>query len=190
MFVQGKKTDTEPHEGLGVGLTMARSLAELHGGSIDVHSAGTGHGCEFTVRLPLARQPHDDAPPATALPETLAGRRLLVVDDNRDAADSLCMLLNAYGAEVRVAYGGTEALATLDTWMPHAAIVDIGMPDMDGCEVAKRLRLDPRHAGLRLIALTGWGQGADRARSHACGFDAHLTKPADIDALTAAIVPA
>jgi PAS domain S-box-containing protein len=185
MFVQGDTTSANVQGGLGIGLTMARSLVELHGGSIGVRSEGPGRGSEFTVRLPLLeRQPGEASWPA-ALPSTLAGQRVLVVDDNRDAADSLALLLSAHGAEARVAYGGKEALAVLETYAPHAAVVDIGMPDMDGCQLAERIRRDPRHAGLRLLALTGWGQSADRARSRASGFDEHLTKPAEIDTLAA-----
>jgi PAS domain S-box-containing protein len=185
MFVQGDSTSANVQGGLGIGLTMARSLVELHGGSIEVRSEGPGHGCEFTVRLPLQQQGPGEAHDAPALPSTLAGRRLLVVDDNRDAADSLALLLSSRGAEARVAYGGKEALAVLETYAPHAAVIDIGMPGMDGCALAERIRRDPRHAGLRLVALTGWGQSADRARSRASGFDGHLTKPAEIEALSA-----
>jgi len=187
MFVQGDGADASAQGGLGIGLTMARSLVELHGGGIEVHSEGRGHGCEVSVRLPLLQpQPKPGSIPGIpALPATLAGRRLLVVDDNRDAADSLALLLSSRGAEARVAYGGQEALAMLETYSPDAAVIDIGMPGMDGCELAERIRRDPRHAGLRLVALTGWGQSADRARSRASGFDGHLTKPAEIEALGA-----
>jgi PAS domain S-box-containing protein len=190
LFVQGDNAPACAQGGLGIGLTMARSLVELHGGSIDVHSEGLGHGCEFSVRLPLLQQDPGKAPGTPDAPATLAGRRLLLVDDNRDAADSLAMLLSMRGADVRVAYNGKDALALLDAYMPHTAILDIGMPDMDGCQLAERIRSDPGCAGLQLIALTGWGQSADRARSRACGFDAHLTKPADIDTLIALLAPA
>jgi CheY-like chemotaxis protein len=194
MFVQGDSAAAKVQGGLGIGLTMSRALVELHGGSIDARSEGAGCGSEFTVRLPLLEQQQEQLQPrsaaaANAAPTTLAGRRLLIVDDNRDAADSLGLLLSARGAEVRVAYGGKEALAVLDTWAPHSAILDIGMPEMDGCQLAERIRHDPRHSSLHLVALTGWGQSADRARTQACGFDAHLTKPADIDALAAILVP-
>jgi PAS domain S-box-containing protein len=190
MFVQGDSADANVQGGLGIGLTMSRALVELHGGSIDARSEGSGHGCEFVVRLPLLEQQREQpqrgsAAGTNAALTSLAGRRVLVVDDNRDAADSLGLLLSKCGAEVRVAYDGKEALAVLDSYVPHTAIVDIGMPEMDGYQLAERIRRDPRHAGLRLVALTGWGQSSDRARTQACGFDAHLTKPAEIDALTA-----
>jgi CheY-like chemotaxis protein len=193
MFVQGDSAAGNVQGGLGIGLTMSRALVELHGGSIDARSDGVGRGCELAVRLPLLEQypqPSAGAIETAATPTALAGRRLLVVDDNRDAADSLALLLSARGAEVRVAYGGKDALALLDSYAPHTAILDIGMPEMDGYQLAERIRRDPRHAGLRLVALTGWGQSADRARTQACGFDAHLTKPAEIDALAALLVPA
>jgi PAS domain S-box-containing protein len=190
LFVQGENASADAHGGLGIGLTMARSLVELHGGTIEVRSDGQGRGCAFTVRLPLAQPAPVSAGAATTRPAALAGQRLLVADDNHDAADSLALLLDTCGAEVRVAYGGREALAMLETWVPDAAVIDLGMPDVDGCQVAKRIRADARLARVRLIALTGWGQRADRARSHAAGFDAHLTKPADIGTLTAALASA
>jgi len=190
LFVQGENATADAQGGLGIGLTMARSLVELHGGTIEVDSGGRGCGCAFTVRLPLAPPVPASAGADPVHPAALAGQRLLVVDDNHDAADSLALLLETYGAEVRVAYGGRAALTELATWLPGAAVIDLGMPDMDGCQVAKRIRADARLAGLRLVALTGWGQSADRARSHAAGFDAHLTKPADIGTLTAALAEA
>jgi PAS domain S-box-containing protein len=190
MFVQGEDAAPNAQGGLGIGLTMARSLVELHGGGIEVRSEGPGRGCEVAVRLPLLPRQAGSVAATPALLSTLDGRRLLVVDDNHDAADSLALLLSARGAEARVAYGGREALELLDGWKPHTAILDIGMPEMDGCQLAERIHLDPRHAGLQLIALTGWGQSADRARSHACGFNAHLTKPAEIDTLVAIVTSA
>jgi PAS domain S-box-containing protein len=186
MFVQGEHGSGE-QGGLGIGLTMVRNLVELHGGTIEAHSEGLGHGAEFVVHLPLLP---DDAPRQHGAPggtAPLAGRRVLVVDDNHDAADSLAMLLAACGADVRVAYGGQQALDALDDYRPHAVVLDLGMPGMSGYEVAEQIRRAPRHAGLKLVALTGWGQNADRVRSRASGFDAHLTKPGDIDALTAII---
>jgi PAS domain S-box-containing protein len=186
MFVQGEHGSGE-QGGLGIGLTMARNLLELHGGTIEARSEGLGHGAEFVVHLPLL--PDDAARQRSAPARTtpLAGQRVLVVDDNHDAADSLAMLLAACGADVRVAYGGQQALEVLDDYQPHAAVLDLGMPGMSGYELAERIRRAPRHAGLKLVALTGWGQNADRVHSRASGFDAHLTKPGDIDALTAII---
>mgnify|MGYP002714285488 CR=1 FL=1 len=142
-------------------------------------------GC--VVRLPLLECPdavvREAERPAEAGTAQLAGQRILVVDDNRDAADSLCQLLAARGAETEAVYGGRAALERLDRLQPHAIVLDIGMPDMDGYEVAQRIRHDGRAEGAQIIALSGWGQSADRQRSRACGFDHHLTKPADLGSL-------
>jgi PAS domain S-box-containing protein len=173
------------HDGLGIGLTLARSLVEMHGGSIEAHSEGAGMGSELVVRLPLLREqaPGEDAEPAER--PALAAHRILLIDDNRDAADSLGMLLELLGAEVRTVYDGPAALAALATGAPTAVLLDIGMPDMDGYEVARHIRSEPRLKGVPLIALTGWGQEEDRRRARAAGFDHHLVKPVDIDALQA-----
>jgi PAS domain S-box-containing protein len=185
MFAQLHRDSARGLGGLGIGLTMVRSLVELHGGSVQVASDGPGRGSQFTVRLPLPAGPTATAAPATQ--ETarapLSGRRVLIVDDNRDAADSLAMLLEADGARVSVAYDGPHALAVADAFMPHAVLLDLGMPGMDGYEVAQRLQRNPALADTRLIALTGWGQESDRRATSACGFDHHLTKPVDIQAL-------
>jgi CheY-like chemotaxis protein/two-component sensor histidine kinase len=196
LFAQGR--DAPAASGLGIGLTMARSLVELHQGSIEARSEGPGRGSEFTVRLPLAQQPAPGQAALESAPESAPGladaeahaprpdaRRVLVVDDNRDAANSLALLLSAQGNEVQVAYGGQDALELLAKWMPDVAVVDIGMPGMDGCQLARRIRGDRRCAGLRLVALSGWGHAGARAQSQACGFDEHLTKPADIGVLGA-----
>ncbi|WP_323140876.1 PAS domain-containing hybrid sensor histidine kinase/response regulator [Massilia phyllosphaerae] len=193
IFVQGDRNGdgsnggNGSNGGLGIGLTMARSLVELHAGRIEARSDGPGLGSEFVVRLPLLLHTPADAPAPDTASAPLSGRRLLVVDDNRDAADSLALLLSSSGAEVRVGYGGEEALAAIAGWAPDAAIIDLGMPGIDGCQLAGMLRADLRYRGMLLVALTGWGQRADRERSRACGFDAHLTKPAEIAALTACL---
>jgi two-component system CheB/CheR fusion protein len=171
--------------GLGIGLNMARSLVEMHGGTITVHSGGSGAGSEFTVRLPLADQADADAPAVRPGAVALDGQRILIVDDNRDAADSLSLLLQMEGAQVRVAYDGPAALAALETFPAHSVLLDLGMLDMDGYEVAQRLRRDPRLRTLRIAALTGWGQDSDRHHTRACGFDFHMTKPVDLDTLKA-----
>jgi two-component system CheB/CheR fusion protein len=186
MFAQVQREGARGVGGLGIGLTMARSLVDMHGGSIGVASEGLGRGSEFTVRLPLA-------PPAPGAPvpgesnlahAPLAGRRVLVVDDNRDAADSLALLLEADGAVVQVAYSGEDALRVAETFMPHAVLLDLGMPGMDGYEVAQRLQQAPGQARPLLVALTGWGQESDRRATSASGFDYHLTKPVDLATLT------
>ncbi|HET7670099.1 MAG TPA: PAS domain-containing protein [Burkholderiales bacterium] len=172
--------------GLGIGLALVRGIVALHGGSVGAQSDGAGKGSRFTVRLPSIEAAV--APPAPAAPASgEACVRVLVADDNRDAADSLARLLGAYGHEVRVAYDGLSAIQLFDQFAPDVAVLDIGMPGADGYEVARRLRA--KHgAAPHLIALTGWGQEHDRARALAEGFDKHLTKPADPAAVQALIV--
>jgi PAS domain S-box-containing protein len=187
MFAQAHRAVGRGQGGLGIGLTMVRSLVEMHHGSVEAHSAGSGMGSEFLVRLPLA--PQEDAwieRPGLALarPDApFAGQRILVVDDNRDAADTLGLLLEADGAEVRVVYDGRAALAMAETFMPSSVLLDIGMPGMDGYEVARKLRQDERFASLRIVALTGWGQDSDRRQTRNRGFTYHLTKPVSLEDL-------
>jgi PAS domain S-box-containing protein len=194
LFAQVAPTGYRSQGGLGIGLTLAKSLVELHGGSIDAHSPGLGQGSEFVVRLPT---PSDEgagqregrgqqsAPPPMhpPSPRPLSPRRVLVVDDNTDAADSLSMLLRLLGHEVRVAYDGPTALAAAAGGWPDLVLLDIGMPGMDGYEVARRLRQRTDTADTKIVALTGWGQEEDRRRSREAGFDHHLVKPADPDVL-------
>jgi len=171
-------------KGLGIGLTIARRLAEMHGGTIRASSEGPGRGACFTVDLPVAVAPAvvKERPPG---PGPIAHQRILIVDDNEDAADSLGMLLKVSGSEVRIARSGREALAIFDEFDPAFVLLDIGMPDMDGYEVARAIR--GRYSENRpvLIALTGWGQEADRIRAREAGFDHHLVKPADPHTLQA-----
>ena len=187
MFAQAHRAVGRGDGGLGIGLTMVRSLVEMHHGTVQAHSAGNGTGSEFVLRLPLA--PLEDAwaeRHGTALAHAyapFAGQRLLVVDDNHDAADTLALLLEADGAEVRVAYDGRAALAAAESFLPSSVLLDIGMPGMDGWEVARRLRQDQRFAGLRIVALTGWGQDSDRRQTRNRGFSHHLTKPVSLEDL-------
>jgi PAS domain S-box-containing protein len=183
MFSRGDGSSGRGHGGLGIGLALARRLAEIHGGSIEARSEGPGKGSEFTVRLPLAAKP-GSASCARGGPEpVLPQSRILVVDDNRDAADSLSMVLGLLGAEVRVACSGTEALEAFTSYDPAVVLLDIGMPGMDGYEVARRIRSRFPERRTAIVALTGWGQEADRRRAREAGFDHHLVKPAEIDAL-------
>ncbi|MEO5818877.1 MAG: ATP-binding protein [Vicinamibacteraceae bacterium] len=168
--------------GLGVGLAIVRALAALHGGTAEAHSEGRGRGAEFRLRLPCAVGPPPAAPPAPLPP--VASRRILVVDDNRDAADMLGGLLAAGGHHVAVAYGGIDALRLATEFDPEVGLIDVGMPDVDGYHVAARLR-SRADGNVFLVAITGWGQDADRRRALASGFDAHLTKPAEPVALAA-----
>jgi PAS domain S-box-containing protein len=184
MFAQVEEAGARSQGGLGIGLAMVHKLVEMHGGSVQAKSEGRGRGSEFVVRLPLLPEsalPAQEAPAAGA--RALAGMRVLVVDDNRDAADSLCFLLGSLGVDAHCAYGGEDALRRVPQLRPDAVVLDIGMPGMDGHAVARVLRADVRNDGMRLIALTGWGQEGDRERTRASGFDHHLTKPVDLDAL-------
>jgi CheY-like chemotaxis protein len=154
----------------------------MHGGSVHAQSAGIGKGAEFTVCLPLAAAPGGEAaaePAAKVSPASL--RRVLVVDDNVDAADTLAQLLRIEGFNARKSYNGAEALAIAQDFQPQVAFVDVNMPGMSGFQVAAALRAQPWAAGLRLVALTGMGQKADLEATRAAGFDAHLTKPASAD---------
>ncbi|HUR41878.1 MAG TPA: ATP-binding protein [Verrucomicrobiae bacterium] len=173
------------HSGLGVGLTLVRKIVDMHGGDISVRSPGPGRGSEFVVLLPLSTRAVAPAP-APAADAVLPGApRVLVVDDNRDAALMLAQLLRLLGAEVRVAHDGHEALHVFDEFRPAALFLDLGMPGMDGYEVAGHVRA--RDAGTLLVALTGWGQERDRQRTTAAGFSHHLVKPADAQQLRAVL---
>lgn len=169
------------HEGgIGIGLSLVRGIVELHGGSVDAHSQGLGQGSEFTVRLPLTQA---EAHAGSASVEGRAAaqvraRRVLVVDDNVDAADSMAMLLRARGHAVEVAYNGRSGLDKLQRQTPDVVFLDIGLPDVDGHEIARRIR-NSHARTVRLIAVTGWGQEEDRRRALEAGFDVHLTKPVD-----------
>ncbi len=170
------------HSGLGLGLTVARRLVELHGGSITAQSGGAGQGSEFTVELPLAEgRPVAASAVAADVPSTIrtSGMRILVADDNADSVQSLAMLLALSGHETRTAKDGAEALAVADAFQPHIAFLDIGMPKLDGYATARELRARPWARDLALYALTGWGQPEDRRRARDAGFDAHLVKPLD-----------
>jgi PAS domain S-box-containing protein len=184
MFTQVDRSTRQAQGGLGIGLTLVRTLVEMHGGQVEAYSAGVGQGSEFVVQLPVSKEAgvaeraaHD------ARASVLPNRRVLVVDDNRDAASSLALLLKLLGAEVQVANDGPSALEMLPAYRPTVVLLDIGMPGMDGYEVARRMRKQPEGQDLMLIALTGWGQEEDRRRTNQAGFNHHLIKPADVNAL-------
>ena len=182
MFTQVDRSARQAQGGLGIGLTLVRSLVEMHGGRVEARSAGVGTGSEFIVELPLhvgGRTATRQTPPAEALPP----RRILVVDDNEDVGGMLGALLSALGATVSVVHSGREALAAVDIFEPDTVLLDIGMPEMDGYEIARRIRAMPQRANVLLIALTGWGQEHDYRQSRAAGFDHHLVKPLDVDKL-------
>jgi two-component system CheB/CheR fusion protein len=181
LFVQSRRTIDRSDGGLGLGLTLVRSLVTMHGGNVTAHSEGEGKGSEFVVRLPLT-EPRTDAeaetPPAPR-PRLSKGARIVVVEDNADGREALCELLGLAGFDCHSAADGEAGLALIERIRPDAAILDLGLPLLDGLEIARRLRADRRHAGMYLIALTGYGQRADREQTLAAGFDDHLIKPVD-----------
>jgi PAS domain S-box-containing protein len=184
MFTRGDGAQARAPKGLGIGLALARGLVETHGGTIDARSEGPGRGSEFTVRVPLIEPPaHAQRVSDTAA--KLAGRRILVIDDNLDAAETLALVLKTLGAEVRVADSGFSGLDVYRAYRPEVVLLDIGMPGMDGYEVARRIRADASGSRTSLVALTGWGQDEHRQKAREAGFDHHLVKPAEIPALQA-----
>ena len=184
MFTQVDRSSRRSQGGLGIGLTLVRSVVTIHGGRVEARSAGPGAGSEFIVELPLVTGRHVRAHKSEAL-EAFPPRRILVVDDNRDAGETLGALLSELGATVSVVDNGASAMEMLDTFNPDAALVDIGMPGMDGYEVSRRIRATSEHRGIMLIALTGWGQEDDQQRSRNAGFDHHLVKPPSMKKLRA-----
>jgi PAS domain S-box-containing protein len=186
LFAQGDRPSEHESGGLGVGLTLVQRLAELHGGSAEAHSDGIGRGSEFVVRLPASDRPAAAAAPAAERPDNARLRLpgpVLVVDDNRDAADSMALLLQYLGAEVVVAHDGTDALAAISEHQPSVVLLDLGLPGMDGYEVAEAIRAHPLLQDTRLVALTGWGHDEARRRTREAGFEHHLVKPVDVDVL-------
>lgn len=184
IFFQGGGARGRSEGGLGIGLALVKSFVALHHGTVALHSEGPGRGSEFTVRIPINSEGAAAAPPPPALLAGHAGvqgkgLRLLLVDDNRDAADTMAQLLRAAGHEVQVMHDPALALAHAASFAPDLAILDIGLPGLDGYELAQRLRREPDLAGCRFAALTGYGQDSDKARSEAAGFSAHFVKPVD-----------
>jgi CheY-like chemotaxis protein/two-component sensor histidine kinase len=185
LFVQGDRTLDRAQGGLGVGLSVVKRLVEMHGGRVSVSSDGRGAGAKFHIRLPLIEVDGttEDAPP----PVEVSPRRILVVDDNADAANAVAMLLSLDGHEVECVYTADEALERLPKSRPDIALLDIGLPGMNGFELAKRIRALPELAAIRLVALTGYGQAEDKARASGAGFDEHLVKPVEPEKLQEAL---
>jgi CheY-like chemotaxis protein len=196
LFTQLDRTSGAAQSGLGIGLALVQRLVEMHGGSVSARSDGLGSGSEFVIRLPLfirerieAGQPIQQL---SALEQSMTNahlatrtqRRILVADDNNDALESLATLLQLSGHEVYTAANGAVALESAEQHRPEVALLDIGMPKLDGYEVARRIRAQPWGQRITLVALTGWGQDSDRKRSQEAGFDSHLVKPLDLDKLT------
>ncbi|HEV2950319.1 MAG TPA: ATP-binding protein [Gemmataceae bacterium] len=179
-FTQDERALDRSQGGLGIGLALVKSLTELHGGKVQAFSAGQGQGSEFLLQLPAMKEA---PPPASQLEQeshvSASSRKILVVDDSLDGARSLSMLLEILGHEVRTVHDGPMALAEAEKFLPEVVLMDIGLPGMDGFEVARRMRQDHGMKDTTLVAITGYGQDEDRRRSHEAGFDAHLVKPID-----------
>jgi len=184
MFTQVDHSLEKSQGGLGIGLTLVKRLVEMHGGRVEARSDGLGNGSEFIVRLPVVVEAsipqesrgEEEKPPKSSL-------RILIVDDNRDGADSLGMMLRIMGNDTRTAYDGQEGVDVAGEFRPEVVLFDIGMPKLNGYEACRRIREQPWGKCIVLIAVTGWGQDDDRRRSHEAGFDHHMIKPVDPKAL-------
>jgi CheY-like chemotaxis protein/two-component sensor histidine kinase len=185
LFVQSDRTLDRAQGGLGVGLAVVKRLIEMHKGEVSARSDGLGRGSTFEMRLPRVARPA----PTPAVGEQFKSepRRVLIVDDNTDAADSLGLLLKFEGHETHVVYSAKEALASMESFNPEVALLDIGLPDINGYDLARQIRKMPQFKALRLIALTGYGQNEDQQRARAAGFDDHLVKPVALSAVIRAI---
>jgi CheY-like chemotaxis protein len=183
MFTQVDTSLTRSQGGLGIGLTLAKKLAELHGGRIEARSSGLGRGSEFVVYLPLSAQAVQAVTTTDIDSPQEHARRILIADDNIDAAQTLGLLLELQGHTVRTASDGVDAIALFQSFDPDVVLLDIGMPRMDGYTTASRIRSLPAGKTVTLLALTGWGQFEDKRKAFAAGFDHHLTKPVDFQAL-------
>jgi PAS domain S-box-containing protein len=184
LFIQGDRSLDRARDGLGIGLTLSQKLVELHGGTIEAHSAGVGTGSEFIIRLPiLLETKRPDAEPARIAGSAAQSLRILVVDDSEDTADTMGTLLEMAGHAIQIAHSGPAALEAAATFQPDVVLLDIGLPGLDGYQVAERLRADPTMEGVTLIAASGYGQEEDRRRSMEAGIDRHLVKPVDLKEL-------
>jgi len=185
LFTQSDRSLSKAQGGLGIGLSLVKKLVEMHGGRVEAQSAGSGLGSEFTVWLPVlapSERTAEAAPPAQS-PAIKNGRRILVADDNVDAAATLSLLLEMMGHEVRTVHDGAGAVTVAETFVPHLVLLDIGMPRMDGYEACRHIRAQHWGHSMPVVALTGWGQTEDRQRSANAGFNQHLVKPVDRAAL-------
>lgn len=185
LFVQSKRTLDRAQGGLGIGLSVVKRLVEMHGGTVAAESDGPGQGATFSIRLPRLAHASSSVGPPAAIP--VAVRRVLIIDDNRDAAESLAMLMSLEGHQVATVFAAEDALARVTALRPEVVLLDIGLPGMDGYEVARRIRGMPGGDAIRLVALTGYGQVEDRRRAMSAGFDDHLVKPVEPERLQAAL---
>jgi len=177
MFAQADRSVDRSQGGLGIGLPVVKKLIGMHGGRITARSDGLGHGSTFSICLPRAPAPQKIFTPVAV--ESASPRRILIVDDNTDAGTSLSTLLQLDGHETRTAFSSLDALSVAESFVPDIVLLDIGLPEMDGYEVARRLRQTPQGSRIHIVALTGYGQQEDRDRARQAGFDAHLVKPVD-----------
>jgi CheY-like chemotaxis protein len=185
IFTQAEQSMERSQGGLGIGLTLVQRLVEMHGGTVSAHSEGTGKGTEVVVHLPIRGSDPDRLPESAVQSRDAAGRSrllILVVDDNRDAAESLAMLLQMWGHEVRTAHDGLAAVEEAAAFQPDVVLLDIGLPKLNGYDAARQIS-EARRSRMVLVALTGWGQDEDRRRSSEAGFHHHLTKPVELEAL-------
>jgi CheY-like chemotaxis protein len=186
LFTQGSRSLDRSQGGLGIGLTLVRRIVELHGGTVEAHSEGLGEGSRLVVRLPLLEDgAAEDLTAAQGFDLDDGRLHVLVVEDHRDAAETLVELLRLQGYSARIAADGPEAVAAARELRPDVALLDLGLPGLDGFEVARRLRALPELAGITLVALSGYGREEDRRRAREAGIDHHLVKPVDLDALQA-----
>jgi CheY-like chemotaxis protein len=186
MFTQVDRTLERSQGGLGIGLTLVKRLVQMHGGSVEAHSEGPGRGSAFLVRLPvLIEKSGVRLPEAAPEPTKMTACRILVVDDNNDAASSLAMLLQMTGNETHTAHDGLEAVEAVATLRPDVVLLDIGLPMLNGYDACRRIREQPWGKNVVMVALTGWGQDEDRRQSKNAGFDHHMVKPVDLAALQA-----
>jgi CheY-like chemotaxis protein len=182
LFSQSARSLDRSKGGLGIGLTLVRTLVEMHGGTVSARSGGIGQGSEFTVRLPLSTVVAEKGSPSIAPQDTKSAnstRRILIVDDNQDSAESMALLLKFDGHQVEMAHDGLTALRVAESFQPEIILLDIGLPGMNGYDVARQIRTQPETSRAQLIALTGYGQEEDRQRSKEAGFDYHLVKPVE-----------
>jgi CheY-like chemotaxis protein len=187
LFAQAERPTERSHGGLGIGLALARRLIELHGGEIAAHSDGPGRGSAFVIRLPLSEaRPAQPSAPRVEVPRIRS--RVVIIDDNRDAARTMSMLVDELGGTARTAYDAAGGLEAVQEFRPDIVFLDIGMPGMDGYEACRRIRQTPSGKHLIVVAVTGWGQPQDKQRALEAGFDAHLTKPVDPNAFTRLLV--
>jgi CheY-like chemotaxis protein len=184
MFAQVDRTLERSRGGLGIGLTLVKRLVQMHGGSIEARSEGLGLGSEFVVRLPVLAEKRDDyRPPVQADDEQTMPLRILVVDDNKDSAQSLALLLRLKGHETHLAYDGLAAVEMARRFRPEVVLLDIGLPKLNGYDACRQIRAQPWGRDIVILALTGWGQVEDRRKSKKAGFDEHMVKPVDHGAL-------